>query len=291
MLDLSPEITDFAQYLEKECGVAKNTISSYLSDLKHFRNYVAELPIQHLNEFSAEHLAHFLEVHQKEKKSNQTLARYLFSIRSFFRFLKTEHTIDVDITRYLDAPKFWQKLPTVLNVRQVEKLLEAPPVDTYLGIRDKSILELLYATGSRVSELCHIQVEDVNFKYRFLRAIGKKNKERIIPLGDRALYYLKEYLGERIDGPLFLSQQGSALRRETVWRIVKKYAVQVGFYSVSPHTLRHCFASHLLENGADLKSVQEMLGHTDISATQRYSHLEKEEIKEVHAKHHPRGHF
>ena len=205
--------------------------------------------------------------------------------------MKISHTIDLDITRYLDAPKFWKKFPTVLSVRQVEKLLESPPVDTYLGLRDKSILEVLYATGSRVSELCQIHVEDVNFKYRFVRAIGKKNKERIIPLGDRAIYYLKDYLGERTDGPLFLSQQGGALRRETIWRIVKKYAVQIGFYAVSPHTLRHCFASHLLEGGADLRSVQEMLGHTDISITQRYSHLEKEQIKEIHAKHHPRGHF
>lgn len=292
MVDLSHFLSNFASYLENECGVAKNTVSSYLSDLKHFKVFVADLTISHIRDFNQDHMVDFLALHQKEEqKSTQTLARYMFSIRAFFRFLKQVHEIDLDVTRYLDAPKIWRKLPRVLNVREVEKLLELPTLETYLGFRDRALLEVLYATGTRVSELCKLRVEDINFKYRFLRAQGKGTKERIIPLGERAIHFLKEYLGEREEGPLFLSQQGGPLRRETVWRIVKKYAAQLGLQDVSPHTLRHCFASHLLDGGADLRSVQEMLGHTDLSTTQRYTHIEMERLKSIHAEHHPRGHL
>jgi integrase/recombinase XerD len=283
------QIKAFSLYLEKECGLAKNTLSAYISDLKHLSHYLHSQNLEHIQALTSDHLLHFLSEHQKENKSNATLARYLFSIRSFFRFLKVKYHIDFDVTACLDAPKIWRKLPTLLNVQQVELLLNSPPTDTFLGARDKALLEMLYATGARVSEVCRLRVEAVQFRYRFLKIIDQKKKERLVPLSTRALHFLENYLGERREGPLFLSQQGGFLRRETVWRIVKKYADTLGFLDVSPHTLRHSFASHLLENGADLKSVQEMLGYTDVTSTQRYKQFEISDLKNTHQKYHPRG--
>jgi len=235
---------------------------------------------------------------QKSGKASSSISRTCAALRSFYQFLFREHVISEDPTIDLDTPKLEQRLPKVLNTEEVEKLLSQPDITTPLGLRDKSMLELLYATGMRVSELISLSVEDVNLETGFLRCMGKGSKERIIPVGSIALEYLKEYLSsvrkQLLNGKeskkLFFNRQGNPMTRQGFWKIIKKYSKQAGIYKkITPHTLRHSFATHLLENGADLRAVQEMLGHADISTTQRYTHLTQNRIKQVYDKTHPRA--
>ena len=291
-------LDSFLEYLSVERGLAKNTIEAYKRDLKSYIYFLRKKNIIHINSSNRAIIVAYLLQMQKSGKASSSISRTCAALRSFYQFLFREHVISEDPTIDLDTPKLEQRLPKVLNTEEVEKLLSQPDITTPLGLRDKSMLELLYATGMRVSELISLSVEDVNLETGFLRCMGKGSKERIIPVGSIALEYLKEYLSsvrkQLLNGKeskkLFFNRQGNPMTRQGFWKIIKKYSKQAGIYKkITPHTLRHSFATHLLENGADLRAVQEMLGHADISTTQRYTHLTQNRIKQVYDKTHPRA--
>jgi len=277
-------LDSFLEYLSVERGLAKNTIEAYKRDLKSYIYYLRKKNIIDINSSNRAIIVAYLLQMQKSGKASSSISRTCAALRSFYQFLFREHVISEDPTIDLDTPKLEQRLPKVLNTEEVEKLLSQPDITTPLGLRDKSMLELLYATGMRVTG--------------FLRCMGKGSKERIIPVGSIALEYLKEYLSsvrkQLLNGKeskkLFFNRQGNPMTRQGFWKIIKKYSKQAGIYKkITPHTLRHSFATHLLENGADLRAVQEMLGHADISTTQRYTHLTQNRIKQVYDKTHPRA--
>ncbi|HHY41399.1 MAG TPA: site-specific tyrosine recombinase XerD [Thermoanaerobacterales bacterium] len=291
-------LDSFLEYLSVERGLAKNTIEAYKRDLKSYIYFLRKKNIIDINSSNRAIIVAYLLQMQKSGKASSSISRTCAALRSFYQFLFREHVISEDPTIDLDTPKLEQRLPKVLNTEEVEKLLSQPDITTPLGLRDKSMLELLYATGMRVSELISLSVEDVNLETGFLRCMGKGSKERIIPVGSIALEYLKEYLSsvrkQLLNGKeskkLFFNRQGNPMTRQGFWKIIKKYSKQAGIYKkITPHTLRHSFATHLLENGADLRAVQEMLGHADISTTQRYTHLTQNRIKQVYDKTHPRA--
>jgi len=291
-------LDSFLEYLSVERGLAKNTIEAYKRDLKSYIYYLRKKNIIDINSSNRAIIVAYLLQMQKSGKASSSISRTCAALRSFYQFLFREHVISEDPTIDLDTPKLEQRLPKVLNTEEVEKLLSQPDITTPLGLRDKSMLELLYATGMRVSELISLSVEDVNLETGFLRCMGKGSKERIIPVGSIALEYLKEYLSsvrkQLLNGKeskkLFFNRQGNPMTRQGFWKIIKKYSKQAGIYKkITPHTLRHSFATHLLENGADLRAVQEMLGHADISTTQRYTHLTQNRIKQIYDKTHPRA--
>lgn len=291
------EVEGFLDYLVVECGLAQNSINAYAADLRKFLGYLATRG-KALGAVTPDILLGFMMEQKGAGLSVSSIARYLVAVKMFYRFLYMEGLIAKDITSSFDTPRVWTRLPEVLSPPEIDKLLSAPDPATPLGLRDAAILETLYATGARVSEVGRLRVQDVNLDYGYVRCFGKGSKERIVPLGQRAIDRVRSYL-ETVRSRycakgggefLFLSRKHSPLRRETLWRVVKKYVRQMGMKKrVSPHTLRHSFATHLLERGADLRSVQEMLGHVDISTTQRYTHVDKERLKSVHRQFHPRG--
>jgi integrase/recombinase XerD len=230
--------------------------------------------------------------------STSSIGRYLAAIKGFYRFLVLERYIKTDVSSVLEAPKLWQKLPEVLSLDEVERILNLPNLKSQWGIRDKAALELLYATGMRVSEISNLTVSNLNMDVGFIKCLGKGQKERIIPLGKKAQAALQRYLQKvrpalapksNSNDALFLSRLGKKLSRQSFWKMIKKY-VRLAHIKrdISPHTLRHSFATHLLERGADLRIVQEMLGHANISTTQIYTHINKERLKSIHKKFHPR---
>ncbi|MFH1232091.1 MAG: site-specific tyrosine recombinase XerD [Planctomycetota bacterium] len=292
---MNDEIKQFLVYLNVECGLAKNTLSAYKQDLTKFANYVKQEPAG----VSADDIIHFIDHYRKRGISFSSLARYLTSIRMLFRFLTAEGRLKKDVTTLLDTPKIWHRIPNVLTYPVIQKLLDAPDMKSPLGIRDKAILELMYATGARVSEVVNLRVNDINPPAGYLRCIGKGQKERIIPLSDVAIKYIKLYLDKvrqnlvrvkNLCENLFLDRIGKPLRRETLWKMIRRYGLLSGIKEkLHPHILRHSFATHLLEGGADLRYVQEMLGHSNIATTQIYTHVNKERLKEIHRKFHPRA--
>jgi len=291
-------LNSFLEYLSVERGLAKNTIEAYKRDLKSFICYLRKKDISNTNCVNRTTIVSYLLLMQKNGKASSSTSRACAAIKSFYQFLFREHIIKEDPTVNLDSPKLEHRLPKVLTIQEVEKLLSQPDMTNPLGIRDRSMLELLYATGMRVSELISISIEDVNLEVGFLRCIGKGSKERIIPVGYVALKYLKQYISiareQLLNGKeskiLFLNRQGNTMTRQGFWKIINKYSKKAGIYKkITPHTLRHSFATHLLENGADLRAVQEMLGHADISTTQIYTHLTRNKIKQVYDKTHPRA--
>jgi integrase/recombinase XerD len=291
-------IDRFIHYLAVERGLANNTLESYRRDLTSFANYVKQNSFTDVNQLRRSTIISFLADLQRKGKANSTISRNLASIRTFFGFLLRDGFIDGDPTANLESPKIEKRLPKVLSVEQVEALLQSPDISNVSGLRDKAMLELLYATGIRVTELVSLNVEDVNLNMGFLKCTGKGNKERIIPLGSVAERYVHQYLTRSrtklvrdIHEPaLFLNHHGRRLSRQGFWKIIKKYAKLAAIdKEITPHTLRHSFATHLLENGADLRSVQEMLGHADISTTQIYTHITKTRLKEVYEQTHPRA--
>jgi len=293
-------LNSYLEYLSVEKGLAKNTIESYKRDLANFlsflrKNYDNNLDV---NFVSTTVIISYLLKMQKSGKANSSISRACAAIRSFFQFLLKENIINKDPTGNLDVPKLEHRLPKVLTIKEVENLLLQPNTATPLGIRDRSILELMYSTGIRASELLSLHIDNVNLEAGFLRCIGKGSKERIIPVSNIALEYLTLYLSDarkqllngRETKILFINRQGKAITRQGLWKIIKKYSKKAGISQrVTPHTLRHSFATHLLENGADLRAVQEMLGHADISTTQIYTHLTRNKLKEVYDNTHPRA--
>lgn len=288
----------FLEYISVEKGLAKNTIDSYNRDLKSYISYLRTKNINILNDTNRTTIVSYLLLMQKKGKASSSISRACAAIKSFYQFLFREHIIDEDPTDNLDTPKLEHRLPKVLTIEEVQMLLCQPNTTTLLGMRDRTMLELLYATGMRVSELISLSTQDVNLEMGFLRCIGKGSKERIVPIGCVAIHYLEQYInnvrnmmlnGKKID-TLFLNCQGNSMTRQGFWKIIKKYSHQAGINKrITPHTLRHSFATHLLENGADLRSVQEMLGHADISTTQIYTHITRNKIKEIYDKTHPRA--
>jgi len=298
-------IEEFINYLSAERGLASNTLESYGRDLRQFRAYLREngssskeMEETSLRRATRNTILAYLVSLRREGKAASTIARRLVAIRSFYRFMVQEDYLKSDPSADVDTPKPRKQLPEVLTVSEVEKLLRQPEASTAAGLRDRAMLEVLYATGVRVSEIVALDLDDVNLPREQIRCVGKGNKERVVPLGSVAIRALEKYLGEArhnlVRDPeeraLFVNHHGGRLTRQGFWKVIKKYAKKARINkTITPHTLRHSFATHLLENGADLRAVQEMLGHADISTTQIYTHLTKSHLKEVYAKAHPRA--
>lgn len=288
---------NFLYYLSVEKGLADNTITSYQFDLKSFITFLSDRSVTTIEKVTRHHIAAYLLELKKQGKSSATLARHMACIKSFFHFLLRENIIDQDPTCHLETPKLAQLFPQILSQEQTELLLNMPKTGTVLGKRDKAMLELIYATGLRVSELINLNVEDINLEMGFLRCFGKGSKERIVPIGSFAIKALKVYLDKsrvklvkRAEKALFVNQHGRRLTRQGFWKILKGYGDGAKIpITLTPHTLRHSIATHMLENGADLRTVQEILGHADITTTQIYTHLTKTHLKEVYENCHPRA--
>ncbi|QDT64791.1 site-specific tyrosine recombinase XerD [Calycomorphotria hydatis] len=294
---LGLHLRPFLDYLEAECGMAANTIKAYEADLKRFTAWFQVHGTPSLADVSLDLLTGYLDDLYAAELSTTTIARHLVSIRMFFRYLMLESIISESAAELLESPKLWNRLPSVLSPEQVNKLLCAPdPTDRYF-LRDRALLCMMYATGCRTSEVIGLTMQHLHLDENFCRVLGKGNKERIVSLNPVARAALDAYLkGERptlarIDSDhLFLSRTGQALNRIQVWKIIKKYAGRIGASSkVSPHTLRHSFATHMLAGGADIRALQEILGHASIRTTQRYTHVDHSRLKAVHNAHHPRA--
>ncbi len=281
---------DFLDYIRSEKGLSSHTIQAYGRDIAAFASFMGP---KEPKAVTSEDILLFLSFLRGKNYASATVCRMLVAVKVFFRFLKKEGEIKEDLGRYFDTPKLWQLIPEVLSLEEVEALLNAPKIEDAIGSRDKAILELLYATGMRVSELCSLRLKDLS--ENLVKVQGKGKKERLIPVGKKAMeaidHYLLHFRGEvkEEQGALFVSLRGKPLDRITVWTRVKAYAKSSNISkSISPHTLRHSFATHLLENGADLRLIQDMLGHEDIGTTDRYTHVTGNRLKTAFKNFHPR---
>lgn len=293
---ITQQIEAYLSYLQLERGLSPTTRSSYRHDLQLFAAFLRRCRVGSLAQVKPLHVREFLHA-LRTTRSPSTVARKLAAVRGLFKFLEAQQQMPHNPTAFIETPRFWRRLPQILSVQEVERLLDAVPADR-LGVRDRAILELLYGAGLRVSELVSLDLTSCNFDAGFLRCIGKGNKERIVPLGRAAADALNAYL--RLERPrlvarrsaepsLFVNRRGRRLTRQRVWQLLRRYA-KAGLISkaIGPHTLRHSFATHLLEGGADLRTVQELLGHSNISTTQRYTHVDRARLKAIHARYHPR---
>lgn len=295
-------IEQFIDVVWMERGLSENTLSAYRTDLKKFVTWLMHtsdaLVSEQLIKADRSVLVSYLDELKKRKISPRSRARLLSSLRLFYAYLLREKKIEVDPVALIDAPKLGRSLPKTLTEEDVESLLMAPDTSTLLGLRDRVLFEVLYATGLRVSELVGLQLTQINLQQGVLRVTGKGNKERLVPLGEEAVNWLEKYLlntrsdllkGQVTDA-LFVTRRGTAMTRQAFWYLIKRYAFQAHIASeISPHTLRHAFATHLLNHGADLRVVQMLLGHSDLSTTQIYTHVANERLKSLHSQHHPRG--
>jgi integrase/recombinase XerD len=292
-------IARFIEYLGSERRLALNTLESYGRDLRQYGGFLAKGKITSPAEASRATIISYLLHMEKQGKANATIARRLAALKAFYQYLLRMQVVERDPTANLESPKLAKRLPRILSVEEVERLLEQPRADDPSGLRDRAMLELLYATGIRVSELVSLNRDDVNLALGYVRCSGRGARERVVPLGSMAKRWVGEYLlksrpslvrNQADDGALFVNHHGRRLTRQGFWKIVKRYAVDASIApDITPHTLRHSFAAHLLENGADLRAVQEMLGHADISTTQIYTQLTRGRLKEVYARAHPRA--
>jgi integrase/recombinase XerD len=294
---ISSEVASFLDYATVEKGLASNSIVSYGRDLHKFASYLHKSNLD-LDQVRHEHIRKFLETLYRQGLSARSVARQLAALRHFFQFLVKEGRLKADPAREVEAPHISHSLPKYLNVEEVEALLSQPDASSPQGLRDRAMLDLLYATGMRVSELLSVRWEDFEPNLGIVRCLGKGNKERLIPVGKSALRAVEAYLRhgrsalvKRGELPyLFLNQRGGQLSRVGFWKILGAYGRQAGIrVSLTPHMVRHSFATHLLERGADLRSIQTMLGHSDISTTQIYTHVLKERLRQVYQTHHPRA--
>ena len=286
----------YLDYLEVEKGLAKNSVAGYAADLRHFGHHLAEQAVE-IDKVERIHIVKYFQSLRAAGISARSVARALAAIRGLYRFLSAERYIKTDPTENVENPKLWSSLPKSLPAEDVEALLAAPDVSTEEGLRDRAILELMYATGLRVSEVTTVRVDDLVLDAGFLRTIGKGSKERIVPFGDAAKEAILAYLEhgrpsfDRFgDASLFLSRLGRKFTRQSIWIKIDRYARKAGVSAhISPHMLRHSFATHLLEHGADLRSVQMMLGHSDISTTQIYTHVSRARLQQMYDRYHPRA--
>ncbi|GAA3613686.1 site-specific tyrosine recombinase XerD [Secundilactobacillus similis] len=292
------QIEDYLHDLKIERGLAENTIASYRQDLAEFTAYLTTQQVTAFDQVTQLSILQFLKTLQEAGKARSTVTRMVSTLRRFFRYLVQNEQLTTDPMTEIRSPKQGQHLPAVLTVDEVTALLDAPDTTTKYGIRDRTILEVMYATGLRVSELVHLKMSDLHLDMGLIQTIGKGNKERIMPIGDVAIDWIDRYLNEsrpkllkqRQSPYLFLNAHGSGLSRQSIWQKIQQYVSVAGISKhVTPHTLRHSFATHILENGADLRIVQELLGHSDISTTQIYTHISKQRLTAVYRKAHPRA--
>jgi integrase/recombinase XerD len=296
---LNADILAFRDYLASERGLAENTVLAYHSDLERFRIWVANGGLPDYLKPTVRELTHYIAYLREEKLAAPSVARNLIATKMFYRFLRLEEHVEQNAVELLSSPKLWQRIPQVLSPESVEKLLQAPRNDDRFYLRDRALLETLYATGSRASEVVKLQLADLHLESSFCKCTGKGSKQRIVPLGAPAISALKIYLqdlrplltqGNKDNPWVFVSKVGRRLTREMLWILVKKYARRAGLnIKVSPHTLRHSFATHLLAGGADLRTVQELLGHSNIRTTQHYTHVDPSRLQAIHRQFHPRG--
>jgi integrase/recombinase XerD len=287
-------IEDFTSYISSEKGLALNTLDAYKRDVTYFTNYLISADINDFKSVEQNHIiTHLAQLKDKDYASS-SLCRALVATKVLFRFLKREGYIEKNITIYLESPKLWQIIPEILSSREIDLLVAQPDADKVLGSRDKAIIEVLYSSGLRVSELCQLEIYDVDDA--FVRVMGKGSKERLVPIGSKAIEAVDHYLihhrgdsGGAANKALFLSKSGKPIDRVMVWKMIKNHAKKAGIKrNVSPHTLRHSFATHLLDNGADLRIIQEMLGHANIKSTDRYTQISYKHIKDAFNECHPR---
>ncbi|MBW1828621.1 MAG: site-specific tyrosine recombinase XerD [Deltaproteobacteria bacterium] len=288
-------LDQFINYLRIERGLAKNTVESYSRDLLRFSKFLEDQGVSPLG-VSRDQIAQYITLLGKDLAA-RSVARNISAIKSFFRFLVSEGRIEDNPARLIETPRTSLRLPEVLTQEEIERLLAQPNGIVSRGRRDRAMLECLYATGLRVSELVNLKISNVNLEAGYLRTLGKGSKERLVPIGDTALEAIKDYLSDgrpdftkgRISPYVFLSSRCHPLSRQGFWKIIKKYGLKAGIKKrISPHSIRHSFATHLIGAGADLRSVQVMLGHEDISTTQIYTHVSREHLKKAHEKYHPR---
>ncbi len=290
---------NFINYITVEKGLSKNTIESYSRDLKQFTDFLITINIKEVKELTRQNILEYMNHLKQNGKRATTISRNITTLRNFFRFLVREKVIEIDYSKYFEVPHIYKKLPEVLSITEINNLLSAPDHSVSLGLRDKAMFELLYASGLRVSELLSIESADLNFELGYLRVYGKGSKERIVPVGSIALQWCRKYINEarpQLAGKnshtslMFLNRDGNALSRQGFWKIIKHYAkIACITKKISPHVIRHSFATHLLENDADLRAVQEMLGHSDISTTQIYTHVSNKMLRDVYRRTHPRS--
>ncbi|HKS80622.1 MAG TPA: site-specific tyrosine recombinase XerD [Candidatus Acidoferrales bacterium] len=294
---MDSQVRAFLNYLRVEKGLADNTMQAYRRDMEKFEAFTEQRKTPLLKASRAD-IVDFLGSLYHRHLDSRSVARHLVTVRNFYRYLLLEELIHEDPSATIESPKLRQSLPDFLSVEEVERLLRQPDASTVAGMRDRAMIELMYSTGLRVSELCGLRVVDLHVDAGFLRCIGKGNKERVVPVGRQALAaverYLKEsrpqLLRESVSDSLFLNLRGGSMNRISFWKILSDYGRKAGLHkSLTPHMLRHSFATHLLDRGADLRSVQMMLGHSDISTTQIYTHVVEERLKQVYKAHHPRA--
>ncbi len=299
-LQFKREMQSYKRFLALEKGVSENTVSAYMFDIDRFSTYVFHQGIEKYAHIEIKHIHSFLMMLEELGLALSSRTRTLSSLRGFFSYLFSSKIIDTDITEKAELPKTRRSLPDTLSIEEMLAILEQPDIATKAGIRDRAMLEMLYACGLRVSELCGLKQRDMLLEQEVIRVFGKGSKERIVPIGSSALEWVGRYQlevrphfmkqGKSTNDILFLNQRGTGISRMSVWNIVSKATADAGIEKhVHPHTFRHSFATHLLEGGADLRALQEMLGHSDIGTTQIYTHIDREFIRQVHRTYHPRG--
>ncbi len=291
-------IESFLDALWSERGLSQNTLAAYGRDLKALAEWQVKNKRTLLQSTNSE-LLEYITLRIKQGSKTRSVARTISTLRRFFRYQLRERHINEDPTALIELPKLSKPLPSSLSEANVEALLHAPNLSEPIGLRDRAMLELLYATGLRVSELVTLEYKQINLQQGVVRVIGKGNKERLVPMGDEAVIWINKYLDEArsellksggVSNSLFVTKRGSGMTRQAFWYLIKRYAIQAGIkQKLSPHTLRHAFATHLLNYGADLRVVQLLLGHSDLSTTQIYTHIAKSRLQSLHQKHHPRG--
>lgn len=296
------EIDEFLRYMQIDQGRSENTLASYRLDLNHLIDYMEKYQIKNVADISQDHIEELIREKSQEGYAASSINRLLSTLRQFFKFLLREKQIETNPMTLIDGAKTGKALPKVLSMDQVSAIIEAPDTHTPHGLRDRAIFEVMYATGLRVSELTHLLLSELHIDLGFIQTVGKGNRERLVPLGDEAVYWTRRYLetvrptyvrvlkSQQAPAEVFLTQRGKAFTRQGIWKNLNKYVKQAGIpFRVSPHMLRHSFATHLLENGADLRMVQELLGHVDISTTQIYTHISNYRLQEVYRKNFPRA--
>lgn len=298
--DIADAIEEYIHFLRVERQLSENTLQSYERDIKDYTQNIFETQqLETFDQVERFHILQHLQALKNKGISARTISRHISSIRSFHQFLLREKRCNNDPTVHIDMPKIEQKLPKILSIEEIDRLIATPNISKPQGVRDRAMLELLYATGMRVSECISLNLEDIHLTMGFVRVFGKGGKERIIPLGSSAIEACTNYLNTarfQLENPklrteaLFINQRGKRLTRQGCWKLMKGYAQKAGIEKeLTPHILRHSFATHLIENGADLRAVQEMLGHADIATTQIYTHISKTRLSEVYKQFHPRA--
>jgi integrase/recombinase XerD len=296
---LASDITAFRHYIQAERGLARNSVLAYGRDLERFQLWVAAGGLKDYLQPTVRELSHYLAFCREENLAAPTVARHLAALKMFYRYLRLEERVQKNTAELLSSPALWERIPQVLSPDAVDKLLMEPRGDERFYLRDRALLETLYATGSRASEVASLKLADLYLDSCFCKCLGKGNKQRVVPLGGQAIGALRTYLANlrpalvkpHPEAPwVFVSRGGKALTREMLWILVKKYVRRAGLNpKVSPHTLRHSFATHLLAGGADLRTVQELLGHANIRTTQHYTHVDHARLKAIHRQFHPKG--